>query len=110
MEEIQKKEKTCKKTKKVGSFTFGITLIFFGIMLLVSVFNKSFDLLLISKVSPVFLIVLGSEILVNYFALKDYEIKYDFWGLIMCLFVVGTATSLSAISVLVERYGRYIFN
>ena len=110
MEEVQKNNVPCKKSKKVGSFTFGITLIFSGILLLISIFNNNFDLLLISKISPIFLIVLGIEIRINYFSLREYEIKYDFWGLIMCLFVVGASTGLSVVSVLVARYSNYIFN
>ncbi len=49
--------------KRVGSVTFGLTLVVFGVMFLLSAFIKSFNYLDVIKFWPVIFISLGIEML-----------------------------------------------
>lgn len=54
--------------KRVGSVTFGLTLVTFGVMFLLSAFIKSFNYLDVIKFWPVIFISLGIEMLVHAFS------------------------------------------
>ena len=53
---------------RVGSVTFGLTLVVFGVMFLLSAFIKSFNYLDVIKFWPVIFISLGIEMLVHAFS------------------------------------------
>ncbi len=82
------------KGKRVGTFTAGITLIGFGILFILHMFEPSLNYRLIFSLWPAILILLGIEILVSYFA-GDAKLRYDAGAvvliLILALFAMGMA-------------------
>ena len=72
--------------RRVGSFTMGITLISFGTLLLISLFQKweYSTILTLTKLSPIILILLGCEILVYNIGFKYQKLKYDIVSLFIC--------------------------
>lgn len=77
------------KTRRVGSISMALSLIFFGILLFISQFSKLSAVELAVKVWPIILIIIGLEVL--YFAYKNreeenYIIRYD----IFSIFIVFT--------------------
>ncbi len=90
-----------KKIKRVGIFTFGITLVLFGItILLQSVI--SMDLFrYVLKFWPIILIILGCEIL--YYSRKNINIKYDIFSIILIFIVAFLGLVLSFASFFVNQ-------
>lgn len=85
--EIIAEIKDKKITKRIGTFTFGITLILFGIIVIIQTFTP-FDLLkFVLMLWPIIFISIGSETL-YYLWKKEIQIKYDFLGIILTLFLV----------------------
>jgi len=72
---------------RVGTISMGITLIAFGIILLVSQVDRMFAVQQIMKWWPVILIILGIETLAYVYMSKEEEakVKYD----IFSIFIVG---------------------
>lgn len=86
MEENIKNEVQIKE-KRVGSFTFGISLILFGICIIIQTFTKIDVLKYLLMLWPIIFIILGIEVL--YFASKkNVKIKYDILSIIMVLFIL----------------------
>lgn len=82
--------------RRIGTMTLGLTLILFGIVLIVYLFHP-FDLSALMKFSPVLLIVLGIEILWQYFYHDGQTLRYDFWGTLFCLFLIFSSVGLSCL-------------
>jgi len=77
--------------RRVGTVTFGCVLIATGLFVLYALFHPDFPLLTVLKWTPVILVALGVEILLNYFFRKGQELRYDFLsGLICFLLVIGS--------------------
>lgn len=72
-----------KKIRRVGSFSFGLALIFSGVLLLVKMVMPSFDIMAILRFAPALLIVLGVEVL-SYAAIPNVKLKYDWLGILLC--------------------------
>ena len=51
------------KERRVGTFTFGISLILFGVLFLIKTIFKSFNYAFIFHMWPIMLIMLGGEII-----------------------------------------------
>lgn len=84
--------------RRIGSTTLGVVLIALGACLLLHYFWPGFDYLLAIKLSPVFLIVLGGEVL--YFAARPEKGRYDFLSILGCLVLLGCAFCVSLIPAL----------
>ena len=63
--------------KRVGSVTFGLTLVVFGVLFLLSAFIRSLNYLEIIKFWPVIFISLGIEMLVHAFSKDAEKTKLD---------------------------------
>ncbi len=73
--------------KRIGTFTFGLTLILFGIIVIIQTFAP-FDLLrYVLMLWPIVFISIGAETLYYLFK-KNIQIKYDLLGIILTLFLV----------------------
>lgn len=80
------KEGNAKINKRVGTFTFGITMVLFGICVFLQTFIK-FDLLrYLLMIWPTVFIILGAETLFYVFK-KETNIKYDIFSVFM-IFVI----------------------
>ena len=58
-------EKQTIRIRRVGSVTFGVVLIITGILFLVHLFLPTFDYVMIFRLWPVILILLGAEVLLG---------------------------------------------
>ena len=85
------------KNRRVGTFTLGLSLITFGIIFLITIFKKDFNVIDALQFAPVFLIILGIEILVYAFMAKDEKLRYD--GVSIFLSVVIIISSVIGSSV-----------
>ena len=103
------------RTRRVGSITCGIIMIFFGVLFLVHMFYPSLSLETIMKLWPLILIMLGGEmILSNVKRGKEEEevLKYDKGA----IFLVFLLTCFSVVMGITEycmeyalRYGHIYF-
>ena len=103
---------TCEQTpvrpaRRVGTFTFGVTLVAFGLWMLLSLLLPELDLLWVLKLSPLVLVLLGAEVLLA--ARKNSAIKYDWVGMLLCTVIVLTALSLFAAAWWVTRGPEGVF-
>lgn len=78
--------------RRVGTFTFGVTLVAFGLWMLASLLLPDLDPTWGVKLSPLVLILLGVEVLLA--ARKNSAIKYDWVGMVLCCLIVLTALTL----------------
>lgn len=71
--------------RRVGSVTFGITLLGYGILFLIHIFIPTLKYQYIFRCWPVIFILLGCEILVENrkYRTQDCKIVYDFAAIIM---------------------------
>lgn len=80
------------KTRRVGSFTAGLTLVLLGAALMVYTFFPNLQILEITlRFWPLSLILLGAELLLLSFRKEEIAVKVDFASVIMMLLVVGFA-------------------
>lgn len=88
--------------RRVGSLTLGACLITVGILLLCYYFLPNFDLQLALKIAPAGgLILLGCEVL--YFAAKPDRRRYDFFAVLICLFLMACCFALTLFPLLWEE-------
>lgn len=81
----QEKERESVQIRRVGSITFGITLVCYGILFLVHIFVPVVRYGFIFKCWPIIFILLGGEILVESHKCrtKEWKMVYDFPAVIM---------------------------
>lgn len=92
-----------KKGRRVGTFTMALSLIAFGVVLLLRVFLPGLDYAMIARLSPIVLIFLGVEVIVANAMHKEGKLYYDGVSMVICLFLlVGSLLS----AVLPELYYR----
>lgn len=94
--------------RRVGTFTFGVTLVACGLWMLLSLLLPDLDLLWVLKLSPLVLVLLGVEVLLA--ARKNSAIKYDWVGMLLCTLTVLTALSLFAAAWWVTRDPEGVFS
>ena len=75
----QTQPKKTPSVRRIGTFTMGITLVLVGILLLVFLFHP-FGPTPLLRFSPLLLVLLGVEILFQYFHNHGQNLRYDFWG------------------------------
>ncbi|MCM1266571.1 MAG: hypothetical protein NC302_01590 [Bacteroidales bacterium] len=87
------------RTRRVGSVTFGLTLILFGILFLIHIVLPKLHYAVIFRMWPVVFILLGVEILAENHKSDAGKCKiiYDFPAILM-LMAAGDAVSFSRIS------------
>ena len=81
-------------SRRVGSFTLGISLIAAGILFLCYYFVPGFDWQLVVRIAPAAaLVLLGCEVL--FFAARPGRWKYDFVSVLVCLGLIAVCMCLS---------------
>lgn len=87
------------RQRRVGTFTMGIVLIFFGFILLISQLKTQSAAIILIKGWPLILVLLGLEVLWHYYTSKDEKakIKYD----ILSIIIIGAICAASL--------GLYVF-
>lgn len=86
------------KIKRVGTLTFGASLISLGILIFISQISDIYTLDLALKLWPLVLILLGVEILWYRFMTKDDDvvIKYDILSIFLVFTILFTNLALYA--------------
>ena len=87
-----REQTSARPARRVGTFTFGVTLVVFGFWMLAQLFLPELDLTWCLKLSPLILVLLGVEVLLA--ARKNSTIKYDWVGMLLCTVTVLTALAL----------------
>lgn len=89
------------RTRRVGSVTFGIALICYGVLFLIHIFVPDLPYYIIFRCWPICFIVLGIEILVENYKSRDNEQKlmYDFPAVLMLGAVLLFAMVMAAVDV-----------
>lgn len=87
------------KTRRVGSVTFGLTLIVFGILFLVHMAAPSLNYEMIFSCWPVVFVLLGIEILVENRKSNaaGYRFVYDFPAILMLLLLLFFAMMMAVV-------------
>lgn len=100
-ERVQMPEATpvVQRTRRVGSVTFGITLILFGVLFLVHIVLPMLHYELIFRMWPVVFIVLGMEILVENHRSNAEKCRfvYDFPAIVMLILMLLFAMMMAAV-------------
>jgi len=94
------------KSRKIGVFTLGISLVVFGVLFMVRVFAPWFDFVRVMQFWPVVLILLGIEVLVSaLLPRKEGEdaIKLDPASIILLFVVLFLAGALAAAQFALEQ-------
>lgn len=87
------------KNRRVGTFTLGLSLITFGIIFLIAIFNKNFNAMDALQFAPVFLIILGIEILIYAFVAKDEKLRYDGVSIFLSVIIIISSVIGSSIPI-----------
>lgn len=84
---------------RVGSFTFGLTMVIFGVLFLVHSFVPSVDYIWIFRCWPVVFILLGVEILIQNSRRVQEKRKfvYDFAAILMLVAMLGFAMIMAVV-------------
>lgn len=94
------------RTRRVGSITCGILMIFFGILFMVHMFYPPLSLEVIMKLWPLILIALGGEMIASNIRRREDEeeiLKYDKGA----IFLVFLLTCFSAVMGIIECCMNY---
>ncbi len=92
-----------KRTRRVGTVTMALFLILIGILMLVSVFVPTLNLVFVARLSPVIFVLLGIEILLVSIFDKENTIKYDFASIILCFFLIGGTLLAGVVPLVLQR-------
>ncbi len=95
------------KGRRVGTITMACALIAVGVLLLIGTFNQSISVLLMAKLAPIILIVLGVEILLRYFLSKGEKLRYDFLSGFVCFVLIVGSLGMAIIPELWYTWGPH---
>lgn len=95
------------KGRRVGTITMACALIAVGVLLLIGTFNQSVSVLLLAKLAPIILIVLGIEILLRYFLSKGEKLRYDFLSGFICFILIIGSLGMAVIPELWYNWGPH---
>ncbi len=95
------------QVRRVGTFTTGIALIAFGILLGISAFVKTFDLTIIFKLWPFVVLSFGVEVLVFAFTNREEKFRYDGASIFLLVFVVLSSMGMAVVERVLQmvQYG-----
>ena len=93
--------------RRVGTITMACSLIAVGVLLLIGTFNQSISFLLMAKLAPIILIVLGIEILFRYSISKGEKIRYDFLSGFICFLLIVGSLGMAVIPELWNDWGPH---
>lgn len=87
------------QVRRIGTVTFGITLLCYGILFLIHIFVPELKYQYIFRCWPGIFILLGCEILAENHKSKaqDYKIVYDFAAIVMLMITLLFAMIMAAI-------------
>lgn len=95
------------KGRRVGTFTLGISLIVFGVMIFLHTFIPTITFPFIFSLWPLVLILLGLEVMVAFIINKDEKLKYDGGAIALIIILAIFAMGASYTQFFVEHYAHY---
>ena len=95
------------KMHRIGSITFGGTLVIFGILLLAQMFFPQIAYWQILRFWPVVLIFLGGEILIGNLNSEKVQFVYDGWAIVLTCVMLLFAGGMSLISMVLTNAAAY---
>lgn len=98
-------EKNSRPVRRIGTFTMGVALILAGCCILYWLVNPMVIPGFLAYFGPAILIMLGCEILYNYFRFQGTRFKYDIFGAIICFFLVCGCAVISVLPIAYEQFG-----
>lgn len=106
--DVRKEEPGCLRTRRVGSVTFGLTLILFGILFLIHTVIPSLHYEMIFQFWPVVFVLLGIEILVENHKSNANQCKfvYDFPAILMLVVMLLFAMVMAVAEFSMRYYQR----
>jgi hypothetical protein len=96
------------RERRVGTFTLGIGLLLFGILFIIRTFSPIISYGIILKLWPVILIILGCEILANYYKTKEDNLRYDKASIFLILLLSFFSMGMGFMQFVFEHAGTYI--
>jgi len=98
------------RTRRVGSVTFGLTLILFGVLFLVNIILPTLHYEVIFRLWPVVFIFLGIEILVENHRSNAEKCRfvYDFPAIVMLAMMLLFAMLMAAVDYSITYHNFYI--
>lgn len=100
-------EKSIKKTRRIGSITFGAGLVLFGSLFLIHLFVPALSYPLIFRLWPCLFILLGVEVLIENSRHTETFI-YDKAAIAMTVILTLFAMTMGLIDWCMQQYGYYI--
>lgn len=94
------------RERRVGTLTFGITLVACGLGMLAALFFPALEIRLLVRLSPLLLVLLGAEVL--WACRRDSKIRYDWLGLLLCFLVICAALALFSLAWVFVNYPQFI--
>lgn len=98
------------RTRRVGSITCGIVMIFFGILFMVHMFYPALSLEVIMRLWPIILIALGGEMIAaNLLKEEDKEtvLTYDKGAIFLVFLLTCFAIGMGILEYIMECYSQY---
>lgn len=98
------------KTRRVGTITMALCLILIGVLLSLRVLMPNIDYLMIARLSPLVLVLLGGEMLIASARHREEKLRFDFLSVILCLILIGGSLVASIVPEIVynEYEGRRV--
>ncbi len=97
------------RSRKVGVFTLGMSLIIFGILFILKTIFANTSFLFILKLWPIILILLGFEILISYIINKDDTYKFDGVSIVILIVMAFFSMIMASAEVVLSNIERFIY-
>lgn len=91
------------KTRRVGTFTMALCLIFVGLLLLAHIVFPGISYITIARFSPLILVLFGVEILVANALHRDAKLKYDILSVFISLVLIGGSLIASVVPEIIHN-------
>ena len=103
---MQEREGRELRTRRVGSVTFGLTLILFGVLFLIHIAAPSLNYEMIFSFWPVVFVLLGIEILIENHRsnTRQYKFVYDFPAILMLAMMLLFAMVMAVVDYAMHYY------
>ena len=110
-ENYMEKDRSCCKVRRIGSVTFGITLICYGILFLIRIFVPVLPYRIIFQCWPVIFILLGIETLLENHKgrTEERKIVYDYAAIFMMAVMMVFAMVMAVIDYAMGFEGAVYF-
>lgn len=91
--------------RRVGTLTMGLALIAGGVLALVALLWQDYGIISVLRFSPLILVLLGLEIVVNAAVFRGQKLQYDVLSMFVCFFLIVGAVGASALPAIYRNWG-----